>query len=140
MAVTSKPGVKEAPSSRPPGQARGDPGERRAPYVLRDRHAAKARLKRRASLDALWRLAMTERPSSSEAYDRALLGSYKWPRGPAQPFEKARFAEGKSLDFPSVRLGFFFPWLGFSFREAWIFLPPLRTEGKLSGPTELDEQ
>jgi len=25
----------------------------------------------------------------------------KWREGPAQPFEKARSAEGKSLDFPS---------------------------------------
>ena len=33
----------------------------------------------------------------------------KWREGPAQPFEKARFAEGKSLDFPSLRLGFSFP-------------------------------
>ena len=46
----------------------------------------------------------------------------KWREGPAQPFEKARFAEGKSLDFSSpgldfssLRLGFSFPWLGFSF-------------------------
>ena len=50
--VPAKPGVKGAPSSR----------ERQARYVLLDRHAAKARLKRRASLDAPWRLAMTERP------------------------------------------------------------------------------
>jgi len=56
-----------------PGGSRGTSG---APHVLLDRHAAKARLKRRASLDALWRLAMTERPLSSEASDRALLGSY----------------------------------------------------------------
>jgi hypothetical protein len=42
--------------------------------------------------------------------------------GPPQPFEKARFAEGKSLDFPSLsldfpssRLGFSFLLLGFSF-------------------------
>jgi len=63
--ATAKPGVKRAPSSR------RDSAERREPYVLRDRHAAKARLKRRASLDALWRLAMTERPLSSEASDRA---------------------------------------------------------------------
>src|SRR5208337_1054597 len=39
----------------------------------------------------------------------------KWREGPAQPFEKARFAEGKTLDFASPRLGFSFPWLGFSF-------------------------
>jgi len=26
----------------------------------------------------------------------------KWREGPAQPFEKARFAEGKSLDFTSL--------------------------------------
>jgi len=51
--VTAKPGGKGAPSSR----------ERQAPYVLLDRHAAS-------------RLAMTERPLSSEASDRALLGSY----------------------------------------------------------------
>jgi hypothetical protein len=35
--------------------------------------------------------------------------------GPAQPFEKARFAERKEL-------GFCFPWLGFCFL-AWVFLP-----------------
>jgi hypothetical protein len=57
----------------------------------------------------------------------------EWREGPAQPFEKARFAEGKSLDFPSVRLGFSFP-------TAWIFLPPPRAEGELSGPAELDKQ
>ncbi|HKI13627.1 MAG TPA: hypothetical protein VKA12_01185, partial [Roseiarcus sp.] len=40
----------------------------------------------------------------------------KWRKGPAQLFEKARFAEGKTLDFaspgldfPSLRLGFSFP-------------------------------
>jgi hypothetical protein len=38
----------------------------------------------------------------------------EWPNGewrerPAQPFEKAQFAEGKSLDFSSLRLGFSFP-------------------------------
>jgi hypothetical protein len=64
----------------------------------------------------------------------------KWREGPAQPFEKARFAEGKSLDFPTLRLGFSFP-LAWIFRPlAWIFLPPLRAEGELGGPTELDEQ
>jgi Reverse transcriptase (RNA-dependent DNA polymerase) len=47
-----------------------------APHVLLDRHPAKARPKRRASLDARWRFAMTERPLSSEISDRALLGSY----------------------------------------------------------------
>src|SRR5271165_2579172 len=66
-------------------RSRGTSG---ASHVLLDRHAAS-------------RLAMTERPSSSEASDRALLGSCKWPGGPAQPFEKARCAEGQSLDFPS---------------------------------------
>jgi len=127
MAVSPKPSVKGVRSSRPPGQARGDPGERRAPYVLLDRHAAS-------------RLAMTEPPLSSEAPDRTLLGSCKWREGPAQPFEKAQFAEGKSLDFPS-------PSLGFSFPKAWIFLPPalillppLRADGELSRPTELHEQ
>jgi len=64
----------------------------------------------------------------------------KWREGPAQPFEKARFAEGKSLDFPSPGLDFPSPRLGFSFPKAWIFLPPLRAAGELSGPTELDEQ
>ena len=60
--------------------------------------------------------------------------------GLAQPFEKARFAGGKSLDFSSRGLDFPSPWLGFSFPKAWIFLPPLRAEGELSGLTELDEQ
>jgi len=55
--VTLNPGVNGAPSSR---AERSDPGERRAPHVLLDRHAAA-------------RLAMTERPLSSEASDRALL-------------------------------------------------------------------
>src|SRR5271165_6167006 len=45
--------------------------------------------------------------------------------GPAQPFEKARFAEGKTLRFAS---------------PPWIFFPPLRGEGHLSGHTELDDQ
>jgi hypothetical protein len=46
----------------------------------------------------------------------------KWREGSAQPFEKARFAKGKSLDFPStgldfpsLRLGFSFHGFGFSF-------------------------
>src|SRR5208282_3510135 len=38
-------------------------------------------------------------------------------QGSTQPIEKARFAEGKGLDFPSPKLGFSFP-------KAWIFLPP----------------
>ena len=42
---------------------RGDPGDRRAPQVPLDRHAAS-------------RLAMTERRSCSDASDRTLLGSY----------------------------------------------------------------
>jgi len=46
--------------------------------------------------------------------------------GPAQPFEKARFSEGKSLDFPSLRLGFSFP--------------RLAQKENSSGTTELDEQ
>jgi len=75
--AAAKPGVKGgaviATPGSSPGGSRGTSG---APHVLLDRHAAKARLKRRASLDALWRLAMTERPLSSEASDRALLGSY----------------------------------------------------------------
>src|SRR5208283_3481793 len=37
------------------------------------------------------------------------------------------------LDFASRKLGF-------SFLPAWIFLPPLRAEVELSGPTELHEQ
>jgi hypothetical protein len=65
-------------------------------------------------------------PIAHRLYD---LNPPKWPGGPAQPIEKARFAEGMSLDFsspgldfpspgldfPSLRLGFSFPWLGFSF-------------------------
>jgi hypothetical protein len=58
-------------------------------------------------------------PISPEAAEKESVA--EWREGPAQPFEKARFAEGKSLDFPSpaldfpsLRLGFFFPWLGFS--------------------------
>ena len=35
--------------------------------------------------------------------------------GPAQPSEKAGFAEGKSLDFPSAGLDFPSPGVGFSF-------------------------
>jgi hypothetical protein len=42
---------------------------------------------------------------------------------PAQPFKKARFVEGKSLDFPSPGLDFPSLRLGFSFLKAWIFLP-----------------
>ncbi len=48
----------------------------------------------------------------------------KWREGPAQLFEKARFAEGKTLDFPSPGLDFPSLRLGFSFLKAWIFLPP----------------
>ena len=72
--ATANPGVKgdadiATPGSKPGGKrSRGTSG---APHVLLDRHAAKARLKRRASLDALWRLAMTERRLSFEASDRA---------------------------------------------------------------------
>src|SRR5271157_6453921 len=39
--------------------------------------------------------------------------------------------------FPSAGLDFPSPRLGFSFLKAWIFLPPLRVEGELSGSTEL---
>jgi len=52
-------------------------------------------------------------------------GTKNRPRGSAQALEKAQFAEGKSLDFPSSGLD---------------FPSPLRAEGELSGPTELDEQ
>ena len=48
---------------------------------------------RRASLDALWRLAMTERPLSSEASDRALLGSYVFVT-PYHPRPSRRVAGG----------------------------------------------
>ncbi len=68
--AAAKPGVKGAPSSRAaPGSSPGgsDPGTSGAPHVLLDRHAAKARLKRRASLDALWRLA---RPAIFHAFGR----------------------------------------------------------------------
>ncbi len=58
-------------------------------------------------------------PTAHLLYD---LNPPKSPEGPAQPFEKTRFAEGKSLDFPSpgldfpsLSLGFSFRWLGFSF-------------------------
>jgi len=47
----------------------------------------------------------------------------KWREGPAQPFEKAQFTEGKSFDFASPSLDFPSPRLGFSFPKAWIFLP-----------------
>jgi|SRR5271165_742932 len=67
-----------------------------------------------------------ERPSRRRASrgssGRGRLVTYKMASRPAQPFEKAQFAEGKSLDFASVRLGFSFP-------KAWIFLPPLPAEG-----------
>jgi hypothetical protein len=67
--ATAKPGVKRMRRHRERSEAiQKNVG---APYVLLDRHAAKARLKRRASLDALWRLAITERPLSFEASDRA---------------------------------------------------------------------
>src|SRR5208337_4136268 len=52
--------------------------------------------------------------------------------GPAQPFEKAQFAEGKSLDFPSPRLGFSFPKAWIFLPPALILLPPLRADGELS--------
>src|SRR5208282_3487615 len=39
----------------------------------------------------------------------------KWRERPAQPFEKAQFAEGKTLDFPSAGLDFPSLRLGFSF-------------------------
>ncbi|HKI14523.1 MAG TPA: hypothetical protein VKA12_05850, partial [Roseiarcus sp.] len=52
-------------------------------------------------------------PIAHPLYD---LNPPKWPGGSTQPFEKARFAEGRSLDFPSEKLGFSFP-------LAWIFLP-----------------
>ena len=64
-------------------------------------------------------------------------------RRSAQPFEKAQFAEGRSLDFASPDLDFPSLRLGFSFLEAWIFLPrfaTLRAGGELSGPREPDEQ
>ncbi len=67
----------------------------------------------------------------------------KWRKraeGAAQPFEKARFAEGKSLDFASPGLDFPSPRLGFSFPKAWIFLPRFARKENLSGPTELVEQ
>jgi hypothetical protein len=41
----------------------------------------------------------------------------------AQPFEKAGFAEGKSLDFPSSGFGFSFLRLGLSFRGIWRTFP-----------------
>jgi len=85
-----------------PGGSRGTSG---APHALLDRHAAKTRLKRRASLDALWRLAMTERPLSSETSDRALLGSYL-------AISQSGFAR-KPLKRPDSRK-----------KEAWISLPP----------------
>jgi hypothetical protein len=50
-------------------------------------------------------------------------GVAKWPMGSAQPFERARFAEGKTLDFASTGLDFPSLRLGFSFPRAWIFLP-----------------
>src|SRR5271157_535853 len=73
--------VKEAPASRAPRIKSGGKRsrERRMPYVLLDRRAAKARLKGRASLDALSRLAMTKRPPF-EASDRARLGSCRQRR------------------------------------------------------------
>src|SRR5271157_1264772 len=58
-AWTHKPDVKGVPSSR---AERSDPGERRAPSCSPGSPRRQTRLKRRASLDALWRLAMTERP------------------------------------------------------------------------------
>ncbi len=65
----------------------------------------------------------------------------KWPSGRRNPLKRldSRKERGwillplawiflpQGLDFPSLRLGF-------SFLKAWIFLPPLRAQGELSGP------
>ncbi len=66
-------------------------------------------------------------PIAHPLYD---LNPPKWPEGPAQPLEKARFAEGRSLDFPSEKLGFSFPLAWIFLPLAWISLPPLRAEGE----------
>jgi hypothetical protein len=100
MSVTAKPGVEGGPSSR---AKRSDPGDRRAPCDPLDRHAAA-------------RLAMTERPLSSEASDRAPLGGYKCRGGRRKSLkrldsakETARFSLvsfRKSLDFVPETFGF----------------------------------
>ena len=71
----------------------------------------------------------------------------------SRPYGSVRGALSNERPYRDFR----FPWLGFSFLKAWIFLPqdsarmvsatgpagdssPLRAEGELSGPTELDEQ
>jgi hypothetical protein len=76
------------------------------------------------------------RPTTLDARLRGhdKVGRRQWREGLAQPFEKAQFAKGKSLDFASVRLGFCFRKAWIFLPSAWIFLPPLRAEGELSGP------
>ena len=74
------------------------------------------------SFHASWRL---ERGAAWTRFGLRRCKMGKWASEPAQPFERAQFVEGKSLDFPSL---------------AWIYLPRFAQKKKLSGPPELDEQ
>jgi hypothetical protein len=65
------------------------------------------------------------------------------PGGSAQPFEKAQFAEGTSLDFASPGLDFTSLRLGFSFLELGFSFPASRRfaqEENSAAPREPDEQ